>query len=345
MSADSSDDHDPLSYPTLADATPEELADEETRISYQNILNQQKFLSSSEEDSRLLTLQQMEIEDFLRRKDELGRIEYFDIHYWTEEAQKCWGERKSEDMSPTRERPCAVRLFPSESAILKQKELRAKLNEDHALNDREELRKRHPLLFNRVVRDENRRALFQGAMEARRFYHSQQHLRALPSSGPSGSAAAAVDPLSSVRARGGSTVADTLEFPSSALTVLKANEATTKPFARAPYYIADSLHRVTDALEIRNPLSKLSESVTEAMEVASKTASDATAPPLQPTEEKSLIKLMEQQRMELEELRRRDECVYRPLLQRYFDYNEVVYHKLDRFAEQCGVHSPPPEQS
>lgn len=318
-----------------ATATAEELVDEETRQSYNNILATQKFIATSIEEQRALMLQQAEIADLLERADELGKCEYFDVHYFTEQAKLCWKERELADASPTKERPNAVRLFPNQESVDRQRELRSRLREDHALEDREALKQRHPLLFNRVVRDESRRALFDSAVVARRNFETRSTVvdnsQLLLIEGPQQRT-----PLltaSAANSEGPSSIQSctvTLAKPTKAATY------ATKPFGSLSAHVR---HGVQAAAEAPPHLAAETVNVADLMIPAQKIVdgvcgnNDASITPSAQIQPLTLQEMLKQQRNQLVELQKREETVYQPLLDRYFAFNETVKERLFSLAE------------
>lgn len=293
-------------------ANPEDLVDDETRESFANIQATQAFIANSEEDVRILLLQQAEICDFLERADELAKNEYFDITYFTSETRKVWGEREDEDMNgSSADKPFAVRLFPNKGDKEKQVRLKEKLREDHALEDRDELKRRHPLLFNRVVRDESRRLMFKEALEARRQYSALvEHSIASGSHLPLLTASAT----------------HALKQDSCSSTILNATKGThsTKPFGSLPDYVRVEVQRAAEAKE---PTKDWKQAVAESMSAAEKVVEKVTRP-----EGPSIATMLADQRKQLTALAEREETQYRPLLASYFAYDAAVRAKLDKLA-------------
>ncbi len=305
-------------------------ADEETRVSYNNILETQRFIEMSAEDSRVLAVTQREMADLLDRVDELGKNEFFDVKYWTQSAAQCWQEREMNDRAG-KGGDCAVRLFPSESAILAQKQLRQRLDEDRSLVDRSEMAKRHPLLFNRVVRDESRRELFTSAMEASRAYSKSNNLSVL--------AAAASGPGSPSKS---------LTSPLSRYTIPKVGMAD-QPFSSQPLYNTDSVAAASSSVmqkqkaetaarmqhvpEDALPSSAVQAAYAENVSAASAAVEDVMAKQEQQRRPQTLAEMVQQQQRDLVALAAREATVYQPLLSKFFEYNQVVYAKLDALAE------------
>lgn len=329
-------------------ATAEDLVDEDTREAYGNLRATIDFVANSQEDQRILLLQQAEIKDFLEHADD-AKIEYFNVAYWTGEAKKVWSERANEDshaglgdaMDTSASRPNAVRLFPSAIAAQAQEKLRERLKEDHALDDRDELRKRHPLLFNRVVRDESRRAVFSNAMEARRTYQSRMEN---PTSLPlllQQHAAAQQQQQQGDTNSGLSRVADSCA--STSLHAIKAPSSKGKAFASLPQYIRHDVQSVvseTQANKFPNkrqapPLLEAADSHMQEAEriVDTATGSPSATCPSEDAKPPSLQDMLAQQRQQLQDLVLREETQYRPLLASYFAYDEAVRQKLDRMSE------------
>ena len=325
-----------------ATATPEDLVDDETRQSYDNILATQKFIATSIEEQRALLLQQAEIADLLERADELGKCEYFDVRYFTEQAKLCWKEREMADAAPSVDRPNAVRLFPNQEHVDRQRELRNRLREDHALEDREALKQRHPLLFNRVVRDESRRALFDSAVMARRNFETrsatdttQLLLLDGPQKAPALRTASAVHNDSNNSTSHIQSCAVTLSKPT------KAASYATKPFGSVAAHVR---HNVQSAAEQSMSATSaggetrvdVSELMSDAQQIVDRTCgvdSDSSTPVVPPAAPPTLQQMLSQQRTQLKELQERDETVYQPLLDRYLAFNEAVKERLFAMAE------------
>jgi GrpB-like predicted nucleotidyltransferase (UPF0157 family) len=330
-------------------ATADDLVDEETRESYANILATQKFIATSEEDQRILRLQQAEIIDLLDRAEELGKNEYFNVTYFTTETSRVWQERELQDRNTTNEeRPNAVRLFPNAEAAEHQRLLFQKLREDHSLEDRDELKRRHPLLFNRVVRDEARREVFKSAMEARRqFQSSMEHSSSMPlllqqQQHQLQIANQTIIPAShGVQQIGNSSVA------SSMLHATKAPYSNAQPFHCLPDYIRGSVQRSAAQQETRSSngttqqkpewVSDVEERLAAAGDIvaAATDASPAIEPP--PKAPATLQEMLAAQGQQLRDLAISEETKYKPLLESYFRYDAMVRGKLDRLAQDLGI--------
>jgi hypothetical protein len=331
-------------------ATADDLVDEETRESYANILATQKFIATSEEDQRILRLQQAEIIDLLDRAEELGKNEYFNVTYFTTETSRVWQERELQDRNTTNEeRPNAVRLFPNAEAAEHQRLLFQKLREDHSLEDRDELKRRHPLLFNRVVRDEARRDVFKSAMEARRqFQSSMEHSSSMPlllqqqhhqlqianqTIAPAGHG---------VQQIGNSSVA------SSMLHATKAPYSNAHPFHCLPDYIRGSVQRSAAQQEARSPsgtsqqkpewVSDVEERMAAAGDIVA-AAMDASPTAIEPPPKApaTLQEMLAAQGQQLRDLAISEETKYKPLLESYFRYDAMVRGKLDKLAQDLGI--------
>lgn len=325
-------------------ATADDLVDEETRESYANILATQRFVAMSEEDQRILRLQQAEIADLLERSEELGKNEYFNVSYFTSETRKVWQQREMDDRSTSNaDRPNAVRLFPNAEAAEHQRALFQKLREDHSLEDREELKRRHPLLFNRVVRDEARREVFKSAMEARRqFNNTMQTQSALPllllqqqqQSGSNNS---------------GALGATSTSCASSILNARKAPFTNGKGFQHLPEYIRGHVQQSASQCG-QSPAGSTageqakSEWVADVEErmIAANQIVDGVAPSLPPPKAPTLKEMLASQQKQLQDLATSEETTYKPLLESYFRYDAMVRGKLDKLAEDLGIGAPNP---
>jgi hypothetical protein len=319
-------------------ATADDLVDEDTRESYANLVATRRFLETSEEDQRILRLQQAEITDLLERAEELGKNEYFDVKYFTTETKRVWEERELQDRTTTdAERPYAVRLFPNAEAAEHQRLLFLKLREDHALEDREELKRRHPLLFNRVVRDESRREVFKQAMEARREYQtSMQTQSALP--------LLLLQQRQQLQHVGQATnqAPSTTSCASSILNARKAPYSSGQAFNCLPEYIRRGVQRSAPVAKPRaasgesKPEDEWIQHVQAHMEAADQIvegAALAVSPPKPPT----LTEMLAAQDKQLVDLATREETRYKPLLESYFRYDAMVRGKLDKLAGDLGV--------
>lgn len=323
-------------------ATADDLVDEETRESYANILATQKFIATSEEDQRILRLQQAEIIDLLDRAEELGKNEYFDVKYFTTETSRVWKERELNDRDTTNEeRPNAVRLFPNAEAAEHQRLLFQKLREDHSLEDREELKRRHPLLFNRVVRDESRREVFKSAMEARRqFQASQEHASSMP--------------LLLQQQQHQLQIADkpagnntSSSVASSILHAKKAPYSNGQAFHCLPDYIRGEVQRSAPSLQnqtnnsngnVQKPewVSDVEQQLEAADQIvtAATVSSAVASPPKAPATLREMLAAQDQQ---LRDLATSEETKYKPLLESYFRYDAMVRGKLDKLAKDLGI--------
>ena len=330
-----------LALPPVVVAPPTEISaeddvDEETRQSYNNILETQRFIEMSSEDSRVLAVTQREMADLIDRVEELGRNENFDVKYWTQATSQCWRERELADRAGEGSE-CAVRLFPSESAILAQKQLRARLDEDRSLIDRSEMAKRHPLLFNRVVRDESRRELFSSAMEASRaFTKSNSSILSNNASSMSVSLGGGVGGCS----RNTIPKIGLGDHPFSSQPRYNATNvgaAATGIIQKQKNEQASKLQNASRS-EVDVPLSlppaKVVESAYDEQVTAATTAVAGTIAKHElQRQPQTLADMIKQQQRELGELAKREETVYRPLSNKYFEYNQVVYAKLDALAD------------
>lgn len=285
---------------------------------------QQRNRERKDSDIALMYAMGRELDEWASGAAGLNTDEYFDVRQFTQSAESCWGERRASDAAATSK--ANLRLFPSESAILAQRELRERLQQERSLQDEHELSLRHPLLYRRMKQNKERRELFKTALIE---HKSQIGASAVPGLTSTGTLALyAPSPIN-----GGYSPLRDMNPP--------------RPFAKVASFNS-SKHAELVKQQERRASSKTEGllAIAGAEQLASETAAALESPSQggaapacgSPSSKSGLAALLREQRALLENAARHDEEVYQPILRACYEYERHAHAKLSQLS---GIHDTP----